>query len=347
MYLVNVAIGLGRMVWLFFYGPLWICVLACVTSMGVLYREVSFTVRRASLYTTSYGASPALGRSGNNSQKVAVQAILYSLSFVITWMPSTLWSIAHWFQWSHYGLDIAAATAEPLQGFWNLLIFLRGRPQTVAKIKTFLSILFPCCCHPPSHDQTASMMGSAHRLDSSFSRFLGPDGEEMHPSQVAHMMKSAKRCIKVFAGNISSVFSKVEVDPDNHMEISSFGFTSNKECDGDSIEIRIEQQNDASSHREHQNGSGVVDCTDLVDFSMSTTSYPSETPATGSVHLTTDDSNTNKETKGPAIGEMGNDQERETAQAYQSCRIENPSDAISISSDKKVPSKGEDDTVGI
>ena len=111
-----------------FYGPLWICVIACCSSMILLYWEVRKTLRRSKRYSEQLGTQDSLHRSGRDSSKVATQAILYSMTFLITWMPSTLWSIAHWFQWSHYGLDISAATAEPLQGFWNLLIFLRTRP---------------------------------------------------------------------------------------------------------------------------------------------------------------------------------------------------------------------------
>eukprot|EP00529_Nitzschia_sp_RCC80_P009741 CAMPEP_0113460720 /NCGR_PEP_ID=MMETSP0014_2-20120614/11142_1 /TAXON_ID=2857 /ORGANISM="Nitzschia sp." /LENGTH=767 /DNA_ID=CAMNT_0000352401 /DNA_START=184 /DNA_END=2485 /DNA_ORIENTATION=+ /assembly_acc=CAM_ASM_000159 len=136
----------GDYAWIYgmtlFYGPIWICVLCCTTSMFVLYNEVRKTHRRSRRYsTTIQGMSHSTNRSGRDTSRVATQAILYSLSFLITWMPSTLWSIAHWFNWSHYGLDLFAAAAEPLQGFWNLLVFLMGRRQ----IPLLCRLLNPCC----------------------------------------------------------------------------------------------------------------------------------------------------------------------------------------------------------
>ncbi|CAB9509919.1 expressed unknown protein [Seminavis robusta] len=127
-----------------FYVPLWLCVMACSVSMALLYSEVRTTHQRSIRYSNAIVGLQSSARrhtkrlahsSSQDTNRVAIQAILYSLSFVITWLPSTLWSIAHWFHWSHYGLDIAAAIAEPLQGLWNFLIFLKSRPRTVAKIR--------------------------------------------------------------------------------------------------------------------------------------------------------------------------------------------------------------------
>eukprot|EP00797_Seminavis_robusta_P030130 Sro621_g176810.2 (598) ;mRNA; r:39082-40875 len=133
-----------------FYGPLWFCVICCCSSMAVLWLEVRKTHRKSRRYSSAImGMQHSTNRSGQDEKKVAVQAILYSLTFVITWMPSTLWSVAHWFNWKHYILDISAATAEPLQGLWNFLIFLKSRPETVDRIRTLLSKIFPCCCTEP------------------------------------------------------------------------------------------------------------------------------------------------------------------------------------------------------
>lgn len=134
-----------------FYGPLWLCVIGCTCSMLVIYLEVRKTHRRSMRYSSRViGLEHNLTRSGSDSHRVAVQAMLYSLSFLITWMPSTLWSIAHWFNWGHYGLDIAAATAEPLQGFWNLLIYLKSKPKTVLKIRVSLARVLPCFFSRPN-----------------------------------------------------------------------------------------------------------------------------------------------------------------------------------------------------
>jgi hypothetical protein len=202
----------GNWAWVYglalFYGPLWICVIACVGSMVLLYREVKETLRRASNYTTNYGASHSLGRSGNNSNKVAVQAFLYSFTFLITWMPSTLWSIAHWFQWNHFGLDIAAAAAEPLQGFWNFLIFLRSRPETTRKLRVALSVLLPCCCNPPPLPRNSSVLASSRFSENNL---LRREGGEFDESAFMLSVKSMNRRLRAFAGSISRASTGNEV----------------------------------------------------------------------------------------------------------------------------------------
>ena len=129
-----------------FYGPLWICVIACTLSMAIIHREVRRTTRRLSRYSFNQSQSHSLGRSGDNASRVATQAILYSVSFIITWMPSTLWSIAQWFNWDHFALDFAAGFCEPLQALWNLLIFARTRTSTKRKVRHLLNKIMPCFC---------------------------------------------------------------------------------------------------------------------------------------------------------------------------------------------------------
>ncbi len=135
----------GNHAWLYgvllFYGPLWVCVLACCICMAFICVEVKRTVKRLNRYSIDGQSSHTLGRTEQESTKVALQAVLYSLSFLITWMPSTLWSIAHWFNWKAYWLDYMSSFCEPLQGLWNFFIFVRNRPDTKAKLKRFFASL--------------------------------------------------------------------------------------------------------------------------------------------------------------------------------------------------------------
>lgn len=85
---------------------------------------------------------PSASRSRKQNM-FATQAILYSGSFFITWTPSTIWSIAYWFGAGGIGFDLAAATCEPLQGFWNMLIFIRSRPSSQEKLRR---VFGSCCC---------------------------------------------------------------------------------------------------------------------------------------------------------------------------------------------------------
>lgn len=112
----------GKNAWIYglslFYGPLWVCIVVSICSMVMIYQEVKRTSKRLERYSIS-GISTRGRNSNDDTLQVATQAILYSIAFVLTWMPSTLWSIAHWFNWTNFYLDFAAGFCEPLQGVWN------------------------------------------------------------------------------------------------------------------------------------------------------------------------------------------------------------------------------------
>lgn len=147
-----------------FYGPLWVCVIGCTYSMVVLYLHVKKTHAKSRSYSRAIrGMRHSANRSGADTSKVAHQAILYSLTFLITWMPSTLWSVSTWFNWSAYGLDLAAAIAEPLQGLWNFLIFLKSRPRTRIKIRQALHKVIPWVNPLPPSQRDSSHRGSSLR----------------------------------------------------------------------------------------------------------------------------------------------------------------------------------------
>lgn len=155
----------GKHAWLYgiflFYLPLWVCVIACCFSMGYIYMETRRTIGRMHRYSVSGRDCHSLSRSDKDSGRVAIQALLYSLTFVITWMPSTLWSVAHWFNWSSFWLDLISGFCEPLQGFWNLCIFARYRLETQAKIWKFLSRIFPCVVFNDEDFKTSHIVRSS------------------------------------------------------------------------------------------------------------------------------------------------------------------------------------------
>lgn len=148
----------GDHAWLYgiftFYGPLWVCVACCSYCMYLVYLEVSETMSRVRQYSFDERASRNIGRSEVNA--VALQAILYTASFFITWMPSTLWSVAHWFRFSAFWLDFLSAFCEPLQGMWNFLIFIRSRRRTKWKILKAVFTIIPFVKVPPERDNVSS-----------------------------------------------------------------------------------------------------------------------------------------------------------------------------------------------
>ena len=105
----------------FFYLPIWICVVVIVCLNIVIYGSL---------------------RGSGEEKWFAQQSIMYALAFCLTWAPSTTWSAMHWNNGPKYGLDVASAFFEPLAGFWNLLIFLRNRPASRKRLIAILSCRF-------------------------------------------------------------------------------------------------------------------------------------------------------------------------------------------------------------
>lgn len=237
-----------------FYGPLWVCVIACVTSMVILTLEVRKTHRRSLRYSSALGMGHSLRRSGSDSNKVAFQAMLYSFSFLVTWMPSTLWSIAHWFGWSHYGLDIAAATAEPLQGFWNLMIFLKNRPNTLLKVRRVLSSILPCVFSPPDDFDMGVSFGTGLRINrpsasNRFSSSLHMEGGTEVSKKQAHrntLSTEAIEDIKSAADSIQKLENAVtgEGGRNHHSGYSERSDDLGAVCDESSPEVAV--RSDAS-----------------------------------------------------------------------------------------------------
>jgi hypothetical protein len=164
---------------LLFYGPLWLCIVLTIIAMANIYLVVRATHTRMQRYSTqALNAMESNGtKIGNTTSEdrkssgfvqqgrhadaimVAHQAILYSLSFFITWMPSTAWSLAHWFNVSSFWLDFSSAFCEPLQGFWNCIVFVQHRPSSRNRIRVFLRQTFERFTSNP--DSSSSMTPAA------------------------------------------------------------------------------------------------------------------------------------------------------------------------------------------
>jgi hypothetical protein len=138
----------GRKAWIvsiaLFYAPMWICIVLCVISMCSIVHDVWKTNRRMDRYIFTNFHSRRYSHNREKTMKVGTQAILYTLAFLVTWIPSTLWSIARVFNRSHIILDFLSVLCEPLQGFWFFLIFARQRASTRRKIWSIFSFCFVC-----------------------------------------------------------------------------------------------------------------------------------------------------------------------------------------------------------
>jgi len=135
----------GQNAWLYatvlFYAPLYTAALIVIVCMCLIYVEVRKTHRRLQRYSAGGTNIQELSRSADDVKKVAVQAVLYSSSFFVTFIPSTIWSVMGYMGSDPFGIVVASLVCEPLQGFWNCIIFVRKRPDTRRKIRAFF------CCH--------------------------------------------------------------------------------------------------------------------------------------------------------------------------------------------------------
>ena len=129
----------GNWAWIYgvvlFYGPIWVCVVFTTVAMTAIYLQVRTTDKRNQKYAGRTHSK--VGKIRMDPKLVATQAMLYTGAFIITWLPSTIWSVATWFEFASYWLDLASAIAEPLQGFWNFLIFIRRRRDLRRKVIRF------------------------------------------------------------------------------------------------------------------------------------------------------------------------------------------------------------------
>lgn len=81
-------------------------------------------------------------RSSSEADWLTKQALLYIAAFIITWTPAFVWSLITWSQGGGFWMGLLVTILEPLQGLWNLLIFLRNRPQTRQRIKNMCRCCF-------------------------------------------------------------------------------------------------------------------------------------------------------------------------------------------------------------
>jgi hypothetical protein len=125
-------------------------------------------------------------RAQKKQNMFAIQAILYSTSFFITWTPSTIWSVAYWLGAGGVGFDLASACCEPLQGFWNMLIFIRSRPSSQEKLQRIFGSF---CCFCVNH-LLPNMNDSSHESSKAFDR--SSSGERRRKSSMKCSQGSMK-----------------------------------------------------------------------------------------------------------------------------------------------------------
>jgi hypothetical protein len=141
--------------WVLFFGPLWFCILLCMILMITLYcivrRIEAAAVRWRSTSLTANLAGPTQWPSSASSpramqqqrqwhpkdfrqtKKVARQALLYGISFIVVWLPLLVLNTFNlvrktWFDPEQANGFVVLWTVmffQPLQGLFNLIIYQR------------------------------------------------------------------------------------------------------------------------------------------------------------------------------------------------------------------------------
>lgn len=133
----------GNHAWIYglalFYIPLWVCIAFTSVAMALIY----FSVRETEKRNLRYAGARASSRRQTfiQTNRIMTQALLYSFAFYITWTPSTIWSIVHWFDKPMFWLDLLACICEPSQGSLNFLVYIFPRPELRNRLKRQF-----CCC---------------------------------------------------------------------------------------------------------------------------------------------------------------------------------------------------------
>lgn len=107
--------------------PPWITIVLTIYGVVTIYFEVKTKTRNLDKYQLR-GSGVEIHsrrRSSSDIRKVAIRAVLYSIAFIITWTPSTIYSVGEFFRnvWYPFWESYLWTIFEPLQGFWNALIF--------------------------------------------------------------------------------------------------------------------------------------------------------------------------------------------------------------------------------
>ena len=116
--------------WAFFYVPLWCIMIFSTVAMFLIVQKVveSDKRTRAHLNTGPGGASHKKQRHSKRTREVAIQAILFVCSFLLTWVFGTANRIQNAVApCPIFALVFLHATFVPLQGFTNFLVYLLPR----------------------------------------------------------------------------------------------------------------------------------------------------------------------------------------------------------------------------
>jgi hypothetical protein len=185
----------GDWAWLYgmvlFYIPLWICILL------IIFYNIG-------IYRTLAGSGEA--------HWFAIQSFLYAVAFCVTWAPSTTWSGMMWNGGGGFPLDLASAICEPLAAFWNLLIFLRNRPNLRAKIFYYL-----CCCPADLDVESYSSQRELSKAISQAAQFVDTE----HATASEHNVTTSARKIKADKSSERETSKKEHVDESKEVNHTS------------------------------------------------------------------------------------------------------------------------------
>lgn len=110
--------------WVFFYGPLWMCVFAISVLMFILYRSIKDQKSRVSDYVNE----ESIKQMDSQEKAVAWQGIFFAGAFYLAWGTATISRILDSFEIKKpFGLVVCFVLFTPAQGFFNALVYFRTK----------------------------------------------------------------------------------------------------------------------------------------------------------------------------------------------------------------------------
>lgn len=189
--------------WIFFYMHIWGAFLF-VSYLNIQMRL--HLIRQQQTKETIASTSTSDHSSKGDIKWLTTQASLYTIAFLISWAPSTLWSMSHWNNSNVFWIDVLAASCEPLQGLWNLLIFMRNRPESISRLEGIIGFKCISRFHDDKRKNQISVSASANNDGYGDDVIDDDDDEESSEFKLQKEMEDATTCCTTLANGSATSF---------------------------------------------------------------------------------------------------------------------------------------------
>mmetsp|Transcript_53216 Transcript_53216/g.79028 ORF Transcript_53216/g.79028 Transcript_53216/m.79028 type:complete len:389 (+) Transcript_53216:78-1244(+) len=138
--------------------PLWLSLFFCLACM----LSIHMSVRKVEKRNSRYAVGPARVARTKRSKMMASNAAWYVAVLFLTWLPPTVNVVLAIFDKKFFWMSMIAGISQPLQGFYNCIIFIRRR----GKLQDALTVAIRKSMRSSKSNIYAVSQDIAHRIDS-------------------------------------------------------------------------------------------------------------------------------------------------------------------------------------